>query len=263
MILKDIVKSLKQYKFWIVVFVAFVGMIYSSMDDSWGNVMSNTEDITSEQLLNLKRIYANANLVWEKGFVIITDFVPFIVTIPVAYELVKERQLNFSNFSIIREGKKKYYISKLITAGIVGSLALIIPEVIYTGWSYIFFKNYGTENTDFANIILGESVLECGIPMRIGITLGLHLLYAFSLAIFAQGIVVYFHSKISAYVGFYLIYLAIEIILSLNQFTSNFMLNKAYSVVIFDCNIIKAIAICITLIIAGIIGLTVNVKVEG
>ncbi len=263
MLKNELRRALFNKRFWILVIVGLFFLFYISYRDAWGGCVRLSDDITAEQLEQLRDTYWNSSLVWKSGFLFYKDFFPFFIVVPFLYSYTAEKVNKSAYMMIIRAGKKKYYASKFLATGISGSLVIMIPEIVYTIIVYSVFRDTKVPDWVFdSKFFFAGTELEPSVAGRVIICLLIHMVFTFSYAILAMGLSSFFKNRIGVYLGSYLIYLFAEILLSCNEMTAKYMSMGIYWCTVFDTDILRALLIMFGMICVGIGAFCVHEKIE-
>ena len=258
MFIKEIKRSVINIRFLGVVILSVIFMFLSSKDSSWGNVIGNTSDLTSSQLETLKEIYLNRYLIWSKGYFYIKSLFPLAIGLPYIYSYVCERENNASLFIKMRSGIKKYNFSKFLAGGISGALVLALPELIYNLLILLFARNEVSTHISLEPIYWKNHLIQMSLNTRVYFTIGMHLLFGFSFACFAQGISTFFKNKISVYFGLFGIYLIYDIIVTSIVNIPYISITNTYDVLYQQYNIFSSLIVMLVMVIIGSILFKIN-----
>ncbi len=77
----------------------------------------------------------------QQHFQTFVFFFPFVAVLPFSFSLFVDRSTRINEIVISRCGKKKYYFSKLTAAFVGGFVIILIPLMISSALTHIFFSN--------------------------------------------------------------------------------------------------------------------------
>lgn len=218
MFFTDLKRGLINGRMLLVVLIAiflFLLSDYSAIFDTMTFADLNAPDLegNTEAMEFIQSNGYNKYQIWLKSFSFIGILFPLLVMLPYSASYWEERQTKYQYYIVARTSLHQYVRTKFIVNGLVGGLAIFIPEFLYYIVITILFRNE----------VLAAPVYQATGPfselyfslpeLYIGIVLLTHFLIGCTFAAMGMCISTFTKKKIVIYVLPFLLYMGTGILL--------------------------------------------------
>lgn len=150
-------------------------------------------------------------------------FAPAIAAVPCGAAFYNDFKSGYCKFIFTRTGRMKYLISKVLSCGIAGGLAVFLPNLLFDIFLWIFAKPHTPEISAFFNLSIFESMefKLNGLVVMI-ILLILSFLFGAAWALVALAFSAFIPNKFAAYAAPFMLYFSASLILGQTDDTLKF-----------------------------------------